>query len=143
MGAFDYPDSAHQRRHGPVYNSCPPYRDWLRDEFTFRCVYCLIREQWTRGAAEFDIEHWIAQANDPAKEFDYDNLFYSCHLCNSTKGTNLIPDPGQFLTKANVEVNPIDVHVSAIGIITVLVVFALTIQHQDSVTILLDRTGIA
>jgi hypothetical protein len=44
---FNYPDPRSGRRHGPVgYASYRSYRPWLRDEFTFRCVYCLKREQW-------------------------------------------------------------------------------------------------
>ncbi len=42
---FRYPDGPHQRRHGPRgYASYESYRPWLRDEFAFRCVYCLTRE---------------------------------------------------------------------------------------------------
>lgn len=44
---FNYPDAPHRRRHGPRgYADYASYRPWLRDEFTFRCVYCLLREQW-------------------------------------------------------------------------------------------------
>lgn len=44
---FDYPELAHQRRHGPQgYAGYHSDRPWLRDEFEFRGVYCLIREQW-------------------------------------------------------------------------------------------------
>ena len=98
MGAFEYPETPHERRHGPVYGSVEPYRDWLRDEFTFRCVYCLLRERWGRVSGEFDIEHWIAQINDPLRGLDYENLFYACHTCNLLKGTDAVPDPGQTLS---------------------------------------------
>ena len=44
---FSYPAAAHVRRHGPQgYADYPSYLPWLRDEFSFRCVYCLLREQW-------------------------------------------------------------------------------------------------
>jgi hypothetical protein len=41
------------------------YRPWLRDEFTFRCVYCLLRKQWGRVTGEFDVEHFRPLANSP------------------------------------------------------------------------------
>ena len=39
---FDYPAPQEKRRHGPSgYRNYESYRPWLRDEFDFRCVYCL------------------------------------------------------------------------------------------------------
>ncbi len=39
---FAYASTDHQRRHGPRgYTSYRAYKPWLRDEFAFRCVYCL------------------------------------------------------------------------------------------------------
>src|SRR5258708_6259440 len=44
---FQYPAAPHVRRHGPQgYADAASFRPWLRDEFTFRCVYCLQREVW-------------------------------------------------------------------------------------------------
>lgn len=44
---FAYTSTPHQRRHGPSgYDSYEAYKPWLRDEFVFRCVYCLEREMW-------------------------------------------------------------------------------------------------
>lgn len=44
---FIYPAVPHVRRHGPMgYADVTSFRPWLRDEFSFRCVYCLLREQW-------------------------------------------------------------------------------------------------
>ena len=49
---FVYPSTPHQRRHGPRgYADYGTYRPWLRDEFCFRCVFCLLREQWGRVAS--------------------------------------------------------------------------------------------
>ena len=106
MGPFDYPVSAHQRRHGPQgYASAISYRPWLRDEFTFRCVYCLLREQWGRVTGEFDVEHFQSQVNSPELGETYDNLLYSCHTCNLLKGTRVLPDPSQVLTAENAFIN--------------------------------------
>ena len=44
MSVCSYPLSPHQRKHGPQgYKSYRSYKPWLRDEFTFKCVYCLVR----------------------------------------------------------------------------------------------------
>lgn len=107
MGPFDYPSSPHQRRHGPHgYESAAAYRPWLRDEFTFRCVYCLLREQWGRVTGEFDVEHFRPQVCNPQLGLTYDNLLYSCHTCNLLKGHRNVPDPSQVLTADMVRVNP-------------------------------------
>jgi hypothetical protein len=53
MGAFTYPAQPHIRRHGTRgYAALESYSPWLRDEFAFRCVYCLLREQWGRGSLQ-------------------------------------------------------------------------------------------
>ncbi len=103
---FDYPEFSHRRRHGPQgYASYESYRPWLRDEFTFRCVYCLVREQWGRTAGEFDLDHYYPQTLRPHQAADYDNLVYSCAACNSTKGDQLVPNPTFVLTRQQVIVH--------------------------------------
>jgi len=97
MTGFEYAAAPHARRHGPAgyadYNS---YRDWLRDEFCFRCVYCLHREQWDHGGAAFHIDHFVPVAADPAGKLEYSNLVYACARCNEAKKAVLgLPDPCQ------------------------------------------------
>ena len=59
---FAYPERPHIRKHGPSgYEDYRSYKDWLRDEFTFRCVYCLERERWyPSGQDAFAVEHVTA-----------------------------------------------------------------------------------
>lgn len=93
MTAFSYPNSF-ARRHGPQgYIDYPSYRDWLRDDFSFRCVYCLQRERWQRGTNVFVIDHFQPAAHHPDLATDYDNLLYACSTCNASKGDAAIPDP--------------------------------------------------
>jgi hypothetical protein len=107
MAAFDYPRSSHQRRHGPDgYEDAISYRPWLRDEFAFRCVYCLMREQWGKVTGEFDVEHFQPQVNSPELRLAYDNLLYACRTCNLLKGTRELPDPSQVLTAETIRINP-------------------------------------
>jgi hypothetical protein len=91
---FRYPAARHVRRHGPRgYRNYESFRPWLRDEFVFRCVYCLQREQWGRVKAVFDLDHFRAVATHPSEVGTYDNLIFACTTCNSAKQGLLIPDP--------------------------------------------------
>lgn len=55
MIPFEYPSAPLVRRHGPVgYLDYSSFRPWLRDEFGFRCVYCLRREQWEPNLSVFE-----------------------------------------------------------------------------------------
>jgi hypothetical protein len=46
---FAYPAVGHMRRHASAgYKDYRDFKPWLRDEFEFRCVYCLQREMWSR-----------------------------------------------------------------------------------------------
>ena len=95
MIGFEYPTSPHARLHGPAgYRDYSSYRDWLRDEFTFRCVYCLHREQWDNRGGTFHLEHFIPASVDPDGECEYSNLLYACATCNETKQAILgLPNP--------------------------------------------------
>jgi len=85
--AFQYPQHVQVRRHGPLgYVNYQSYKPWLRDEFQFRYVYCLWRENWVSiGEEAFSVEHLTPRAAGPDRECDYDNLAYACSRCNSVK----------------------------------------------------------
>ena len=93
--AFQYPSAPHVRRHGPAgYASVESYREWLRDEFCFRCVFCLRREQWGPRTAAFHIEHLVPQKLAPELAYEYNTHLYACARCNSVKNARLrVPDP--------------------------------------------------
>lgn len=84
---FKYPSAPHNRKHGPAgYASYPEYKPWLRDEFSFRCVYCLEREMWyPNRASSFSVDHVEPMSRNLALICDYENLVYSCLRCNSAK----------------------------------------------------------
>src|SRR5260221_10660940 len=84
---FEYSRKSHVRRHGPGgYVDYTSYKPWLRDEFTFRCVYCLCRERWfPNGHETFGVEHLVPKSAEFALDCDYDNLAYACSSCNSLK----------------------------------------------------------
>ena len=94
MIPFSYPEKPHERRHGPLgYAQAASYRPWLRDEFDFRCVYCLDREQWQKHIGKFAVEHFLPVSKYPSQELDYDNLVYACVSCNLTKAQGEVADP--------------------------------------------------
>jgi len=95
MVGFEYPTQPHTRRHGPEgYQDYNSFRDWLRDEFTFRCVYCLHREQWYGRGVTFHIDHSNPVTDDPQGECEYSNLLYACATCNEAKKAILnVPNP--------------------------------------------------
>jgi hypothetical protein len=97
MLGFEYPTVPHVRRHGPEgYEDYDSYRDWLRDEFIFRCAYCLHREQWNHSGTAFHIDHFIPVTADPDGRCEYANLVYACARCNEAKRAILgVPDPCQ------------------------------------------------
>src|SRR5438132_86366 len=84
---FQYSDTPPLRRHGPCgYSAYQFYKPWLRDEFAFRCFYCLWRERWQAdGHHGFGAEHVHPQGTQPGQRLDYDNMIYACNMCNSTR----------------------------------------------------------
>ena len=70
-------------------------RGW-RDEFEFRCVYCLQREMWSRErAAVFSVDHIVPQSEDSNLLCIYANLAYACLRCNSARQDVRVLDPNQ------------------------------------------------
>jgi hypothetical protein len=95
---FDYPQPEEYRRHGPAgYATYESYRPWLRDEFDFRCVYCLKRETWGQVTSEFDLDHFEPQSLNPQMALAYLNLVYACRRCNAVKRDRAVADPFRLL----------------------------------------------
>jgi hypothetical protein len=92
--AFEYSAVTHVWRHGPKgYTNYESYREWLRDEFSFRCVFCLRREQWNIRLGSFHLDHFVPQSTDPGSSRTYENLLYVCAACNLKKGDLIVPHP--------------------------------------------------
>ena len=103
---FTYPAVPHARRHGPRgYADHESYRPWLRDEFAFRCVYCLIREMWGPFKGVYALDHFLPIAVRPDLAREYDNLLYGCVSCNLSKGSQATPDPLSRLLDPEVKVS--------------------------------------
>jgi hypothetical protein len=104
---FTYPSGPLLRRHAPAgYASPEGYRPWLRDDFSYRCVYCLRREKWGRVVAEFAIDHFLPVVHRPDLMTAYNNLLYACVSCNARKSDEFLPDPCVALTADSIHVHP-------------------------------------
>jgi hypothetical protein len=91
---FTYPSTFTAKYSPWGYTRYASYKDWLREEFSFRCVYCLTREKWCpSGHRDFAVEHIVPKVSNKRLQTVYENLAYSCHLCNSRKGTQLTLNP--------------------------------------------------
>jgi hypothetical protein len=84
---FRYPETPHVRRHHPRgYQDYRSYTPWLRDEFAFRCVYCLCRERWfPDGDASFSVDHIRPRQQAGGARAAYTQLVYACCQCNAAK----------------------------------------------------------
>lgn len=106
MTGYRYPTRPHRRKHGPRgYRTAIDYRPWLRDEFQFRCVYCLEREQWVNCIGHFHGDHFRPIADHPELELEYTNLLYVCQACNLRKGQQSVANPLAVLLSNNVTVH--------------------------------------
>lgn len=106
MNPFAYPKTPHTRKHGPRgYADYSEYRDWVRDEFTFRCVFCLRREVWLGSSTFLHLDHAISQHEAPNLKTEYDNLVYLCACCNGHKQSYPLPNPCSIALADCLEVN--------------------------------------
>jgi hypothetical protein len=91
---YAYPTKPHVRRPGPGgWGENRRDWEWLRDEVSFRCVYCLEREIWRDMRVAMHIDHFEPQAIRKDLKCEYTNLLYACPACNSQKSDSLLPDP--------------------------------------------------
>lgn len=97
MRPFRIPRAKHARRHGPRgYADHGAYKPWLRDEFLYRCAYCLFRETWCQSSTSFHVDHLVSQtvANKTGRKHlitDYQNLYLACDSCNLSKKAKNLP----------------------------------------------------
>lgn len=80
-----FPRSVPKRR----YADYRRYRPLLRQDFLFRCAYCLRHEFFVGGEAGCSIDHHRPIAGPfarPDLAAAYENLYWCCRECNENKG---------------------------------------------------------
>lgn len=74
------------------------YRQCLRWEFGFTCVFCLCHEadlilHGVEGSGETGTEHFVPVSHDEAAVNEYRNCFYACRYCNQDRAAQANVDP--------------------------------------------------
>jgi hypothetical protein len=83
-----------------TYLNYTKYRPFLRQDFRFRCAYCLIHEFYLGGEAGCEIDHHRPQNGQWARPdliSVYENLYWCCRECNQNKGDTW-PSPEEYAT---------------------------------------------
>lgn len=81
-----------------TYSDYTRYRPFLREDFRFRCAYCLRNEFFVGGEAGCVMDHHRPQGGPygrPDLVSVYENLYWCCNECNSLKGDTW-PSPLQY-----------------------------------------------
>lgn len=95
------PDHPIQRRHEPTFSAgrrgYQSYRDCLRWEFGFSCIFCLLHEAdlavyGVEGLGIMGVEHFVPVSLDADAVNDYENCFYACRLCNGARASVPVTD---------------------------------------------------
>ena len=76
----------HRSADVPVQDQYEAYRALLRQDFEFRCAYCLRHEFFFGGGEAGEIDHFRPRHLFPNLENEYRNLYWSCRKCNAIKG---------------------------------------------------------
>ena len=79
------------------------YRDILRFDFWYSCAYCSMTEIEATGIG-FEIDHYYPIKHNREKKNDYNNLMWSCRICNRNKA-DFNPDEDDKI-KGNVVLRP-------------------------------------
>src|SRR5437879_2084972 len=77
----------HRRADPPQESNYRRYKQALREDFEYRCAYCLLHEgdPYGGGFRHFQIDHFRPRIKFPELTNTYSNLYYSCAWCNGAK----------------------------------------------------------
>jgi hypothetical protein len=64
------------------------YREEVREDFSECCAYCLLHERISSGRESFELDHFRPKSlpQFAHQVNDFYNIYYSCHVCNRSKG---------------------------------------------------------
>jgi len=81
-----------------LYRDYTEYRALLRQDFHYRCAYCLTHEYFVGGEAGCTIDHHRPLRGPHARPdllAEYTNLYWCCRECNENKG-DIWPSPEEY-----------------------------------------------
>ena len=76
-----------RRADPPAQSDYKRYKQPLREDFQYRCAYCILHEgdPYGGGFHHFQIDHFRPRNKFPDLINTYSNLYYSCTWCNRAK----------------------------------------------------------
>ncbi|MBE2222338.1 MAG: hypothetical protein IAF02_12395 [Anaerolineae bacterium] len=80
----------------PQFNTYQSYKQYLREDFQYCCIYCAIHENEYGGPRGFTVEHFRPKSIFTDLTNDYKNLLYGCNICNPFKGNDWPSDDPLF-----------------------------------------------
>jgi hypothetical protein len=88
-----------RRSDPPAVSNYTQYKQALREDFQYRCAYCMLHEgdPYGGGFHHFQIDHFRPRNKFPDLINTYRNLYYACSWCNRAKGATWPSDPEQTL----------------------------------------------
>lgn len=100
------------------YKDFHSYKDYLKDDFKERCAYCNMHDKWIMPLS-FQIDHFIPRAKFEKigrkdLDNDYNNLMYSCPICNRLKSDVFDGEISNDEIKNPYFYNPVDVDYNTI-----------------------------
>ncbi len=75
-----------------TYKRYRSFKRFLISDFDGSCGYCCSSHTWHGGSKHYHIDHFAPKSLFPDLETKYDNLVYSCPLCNLAKSDKWISD---------------------------------------------------
>jgi hypothetical protein len=89
----------HRRPDPPAESNYKRYKQALREDFQYRCAYCILHEGDPYGAGfhNFQIDHFRPRNKIPELINTYSNLYYACRWCNGAKADKWPLDDEQTL----------------------------------------------
>jgi uncharacterized protein (TIGR02646 family) len=69
----------------PSFRQPGKYKQRLREDFSYACAYCTVHENEWGGLWHFHVEHFRPKSKFPKLATSYENLLYSCDVCNCYK----------------------------------------------------------
>ncbi|MBY0227884.1 MAG: hypothetical protein K2W96_01255 [Gemmataceae bacterium] len=143
---FAYPGDDRLRRHGPSgYADDSDYKPWLRDEFDYRCVYCLCRERWfPDGHRSCSIDHLLPRSTAGDTPAGHDGLVYACSICNSFRKAALLPQDPSLALAPHLRVHP-DGSIQALTLVGAAFVLHCALDRVDLTAfrkLILDTLGL-
>ncbi len=109
---YDFRKHTITRKCDKEYKDYHKYKPYLKEDFKNRCAYCNMHDEWVKPLS-FQIDHFIPRASFQKAgrddlDSDYQNLMYSCPVCNRLKSDAFTGEIGTDKIQNPFFYNPVD-----------------------------------